>query len=173
MEFFAGANTANGFVSIFDAVLALAARRSADPSALAVPLAAVCIALGGFAAAFSAVFCDSLNPAAAAAVSVLPSAAVMLAATLVSPREGARLSVLSNLGALAASAALGAYSAHAVKYSRKQSGSAGYKINPPDRRPGAHKGISVPPHRDHDDYQQPGRYKLRYQDTLSIRRKDV
>lgn len=102
-------------------LLALAARRSADPSALAVPLAAVCIALGGFAAAFSAVFCDSLNPAAAAAVSVLPSAAVMLAATLVSPREGARLSVLFNLGALAASAALGAYSAHAVKYRRKRS----------------------------------------------------
>lgn len=99
-------------------LLALAARRSPDPAALAVPLAAVCIALGGFAAAFSAVFCDSLNPAAAAAVSVIPPAAVMLAATLVSPR-GARLSVLFNLGSLAASAALGAYSAYAVKHRRK------------------------------------------------------
>lgn len=101
-------------------LLALAAQRSPDPDSLAVPLAAVCIALGGFAGAFAAVASGSLGTLAAAAVSVLPLALAMLCATLISPRGGAWLSALLNLGALAVSAALGAYSAHALKYRRKR-----------------------------------------------------
>ena len=109
-------------VTLLAALLfALAASRSEQPDSLALPLAAVCIALGGFAGAFPAVFAGKMHPVAAAAVSALPAAAVMLAATLVSPREGAGLSALFNIGALAVSAALGAYSAHALKHRKKHS----------------------------------------------------
>ena len=106
-------------VTFFAALLLpLAAMRAADPNSLVDPLAAGCLALGGFAAAFPAVFFTGSNPVSVCAVSGVPTAVAVLAATLISPRGEGLLPVVCNAGAFLLALCLGAFSAATIKRRR-------------------------------------------------------